>query len=118
MQHKIFHLKRHAYWTCIDFLIVFQRSYIAGAVKHNTLGLKMQSPVEIFTGSASLGQLVLTAIVLFRVETRSNSIETKLQKLSKRFDALNITVCALKVSVDKLKDTVDELSRNAIRKFW
>jgi hypothetical protein len=99
------------HWTCIDFLIIFQRSYIAGAVKHNTLGLKMQSPMEIFTGSVSFGQLVLTAIVAFRAETRSNSLETKLF-------SLNITVCALKDEFSTLKVTVDELSRNAIRKFW
>ncbi len=95
------------YWKCIDFWIIFQRSYIAGAVKHNTLGLKMLSPMEIFTRSVSLGHLVLTAIVAIRVETRSNSIE---KKISESFDSLNITVCAPKV-------TVDELPRNANRKF-
>ncbi len=64
--------------------------------------------MEIFTGSVSFRQLVIIAFVAFRVETRSNSIETK---LSERFGALNITVGALII-------TVDELSRNAIRKFW
>ena len=106
---------RRAYLCrCIDFLIVFQRSYIAGAVKHNTLGLKMQSPVEIFTGSVSFGQLVIMgfmAILAFRQETKSSSIETAVK-------ALEITVDKLSKRFDALEITVGELSRNAIRKFW
>jgi hypothetical protein len=99
----------------IEFLIVFQRSYNTGGVKRNTLGLKMQTPVEIFTSSVSFGQFAVMVYMAIKMDYNSYSVDKKMDAMNSKMDAMNSTIF---VEIREVKTSVDELSRTTIKKFW
>jgi hypothetical protein len=86
-------------------MMCFQRCSSAGSkANQNNMGLQMQTSVEIFTGSEMLGQLVVMALLAYRTETRTNSVESTVKELTK--------------VVQDLVTRVEKLEKNTIKKFW